>query len=113
MNAQVQLINNQETELINVENLNDLRSFDYVDSYGANNHICIYDNGINIIRKDDNHITEVCLFIDKSYIKVISEEGNLIFDAKVIAFTQNNDIISLVYSISDETKKIVIKYTGD
>lgn len=109
MKILLKIIDQDCTEQINIETTN-RNSFSYVDSYGADNKLDILEDGIQIHRKEIGHKTEVFLTLKKSFINIITDEGNLYFDAKVIAFNKNNDIISLVYSINNENKKIEIHY---
>lgn len=113
MDINIKLISNDSQESINVENVDDSNCFSYVDSDNANNEMSIYDSGIDIIRECKTHKTILHLRTnEKSFITIITDEGNILFDAKVLAFERNNDIITLVYRINEEEKQIVINING-
>ena len=111
MNAQIQIISNDDNETINVDNIKDMNNIDYIDSYGANNSIVINNDEITINRVSDSHKTHLFISDNKdSYIIIDGDEGNIKIDIKVLAFERNNDIILLAYLIGEEERKIVIKY---
>ena len=111
MKIRVTLKDIDKTEIIDVENPVSRNSFDYIDSYGANNHLEVFDDGITIERYDIDHKTKVTLR-KESYIQIISEEGTLTFLAKIVEFNKNFDIITIVYSVDDNQKEIIINYLG-
>lgn len=113
MNIQVRIKSQDSSEIINVEDVQDKHHFSYIDSYNANNEVDISDDGIDIARTSDTHFTRLHLHLhEKSFVSIMSDEGNLLFDAKVLALSINNDIITLVYSLNEETKSIEIKFVG-
>ena len=110
MNVQIQIISNDNNEIINVDNIKDINNIDYIDSYGARNNIVIHDDNVVINRVSDTHKT--LLFIsnnEDSYIIIDGNEGKIRIDIKVLAFEKNNGIITLVYLLDEEERKIVIK----
>ncbi len=113
MRIQIILEDKQENyrEVINVENVLDKKHFSYVDSYGALNDLRVFNDGITIYRKDEDHKTFVVLR-NKSYINVKSSEGSIKFSVKILALNLNNDIISIGYCVSDYKKHIEIRYLG-
>ena len=114
MKAQVQIISNENKEIINVDNIVNNKDFEYIDSYGANNHLLVFDNGIEIKRVCNSHNTLLHLMKNEdSYVIIDSIEGNVKISSKVLAFDINCDIISLVYLINSEQRKIIVKYLGD
>lgn len=113
MNIQLTIKNVNNTEIINVENINDIEHFCYEDSYGASNELFLLNDGIEIKRKGDSHNTHLLLSQNKeSFIEIISPEGLLKIDAKVLAFERNNDIIILDYKVNEELNSIEIKNVG-
>ncbi|MDO5440623.1 MAG: hypothetical protein Q4F12_03705 [Erysipelotrichaceae bacterium] len=113
MNIQLRIKNSDNTEIINVENVDDINCFEYEDSYGANNKLTILDNGISVIRKADSHDSEILLKTNEnSFVSIKTNEGIMKFDAKVLAFERNNDIITLVYKVNEDENSIEIKIVG-
>ena len=111
MKVQVQIISDDATEIINVEDVTDINNFSYVDSYGANNKMHIFPNGIELTRVSNTHKTNLVLRNDlEAYINIETDEGILKFDVKMLAFERNNDIITLVYSVNEDKRSLIIKY---
>lgn len=113
MNVQliIEDIEEKTKEVINIEDIDDRNHFSYIDSYGANNDIRIFDDGITIFRQADTHKSYVVLR-NEPYIKIKSNEGDLKFLTKVLDLKVNNDNISIVYCVNDSQKSISIKYLG-
>ena len=99
-------------EVIKEKNIVDRKHFSYADSFGVLNDVRVFENGITIFRKDNDHETFVVLR-DKSYIKVKSSEGSIVFSIKELALSINNDIISIGYYLNDSYKQIKIEFIGD
>ena len=92
-----------------VEDASDRRCFIYVDKQGAQCEFCIYDEGLSFFRQAEDHMLELHLKQD-AYAKIITEEGILRFDVKVVDFKLNSDILIVRYIINDENRTIEIKY---
>lgn len=113
MKAQIQILTSDNKETINIDEVNNPNHLTYHDSYGAFNELTIYEDGIEILRSSASHNTEFKLRNnDKSFISIQSLEGKIVFDAKLLAFERNNDIITLVYNVNNDKNTIVIKFTG-
>lgn len=114
MRAQVIIedINENYKEVVNVDNIDDKKHFSYIDSYGVNNDVRVFNDGITIFRNDLDHKTYVVLR-DKAYIKIKSNEGDISFSVKVLALCINNDIISIAYCVSDSQKRVEIRFIGE
>lgn len=112
MNAQIVIKNLDGIETINIDDIKDKNDFEYVDSYGASNHICISNDVIEIERMSDSHCTYVNLSKDSGYIEIESNEGVFNFDVKVVDFHIKDNIITIAYCLADETKELNIKYLG-
>ena len=68
-------------EVVREKNIINRKHFSYADSLGVLNDVRIFNNGITIFRKDEDHETFVVLR-DKPYIKVKSSEGSIVFSIK-------------------------------
>lgn len=68
-------------EVVREKNIIDKKHFSYADSLDVLNDVRIFNNGITIFRKDEDHETFVVLR-DKPYIKVKSSEGSIVFSIK-------------------------------
>lgn len=99
-------------EVVREKNIIDKKHFSYADSLDVLNDVRIFNNGITIFRKDEDHETFVVLR-DKTYIKVKSSEGSIVFSIKELALSINNDIISIGYYLNDSYKQIKIEFIGD
>lgn len=113
MNCQITLSDNQNKETICIEDIQDRNVLSYQDTDKASNLLRIYEDGIVIKRLADTHITLVSLFEnDNSFIEINSQEGSLKFHAKVLAFRNINDIITIAYEVEGEKRNIEIRYLG-
>lgn len=113
MNLQIRIKNSDGEDVINKENVDNINSFSFVDSFNALNTITILEDGMMIKRVADTHKTNLVLRKDKrSFINIESKEGNLNFDTKVLAFDKNNDIITIVYLLGESENYITIKNVG-
>ena len=114
MRAQITIedLNGDYKEIINVDGIENPKHFSYVDSYGINNDLRIFDDGITIYREDNDHKTYVVLR-DRAYIKIKSDDGDFSFSVKILALCINNDIISIGYCVSDSQKRVEIKFIGE
>ena len=113
MKAKIELTNSLGKEIINVENIIDRNHFFYEDNDNARNEVSIFDNGIDIKRNSNTHSTFLSLRENEnSFVSITSREGNLIFNAKVLELNTNNDIITLVYKVEEDTNSIIINYLG-
>ena len=113
MKVKIEIINSLGKEIIYSEDVNDRKHFFYEDSDKAKNEVIIFDDGLQIKRNGNTHSTFLSLRENEnSFVSVTSREGNIIFNAKVLELNINNDIITLVYKIEEDTNSIIIKYLG-
>lgn len=92
-----------------VEDVSDRRCFMYADQEGTQCEFCIYEDGLSFFRQAEDHVLELHLK-ENAYAKIITEEGILRFDVKVVDFKLNSDILIVRYIINDENRTIEIKY---
>ena len=104
-------INTGETNTVVVENVENSKCFSYIDNESNNCEMHIYDNGLYLLRKCADHTLELSL-MNEPFCKVISNEGEIKFDAKIIDFCVNNDILVMRYKIDDEEREIKIVIRG-
>lgn len=109
MNVKITIDNDENREVINVYSIRDLRCFSYEDSYGASCIMNIYDDGITIDRKIDDHSTLVSLR-EPCHIEIVNEIGKLEFDVKRLAFEVNDGNIFIAYTVNDLKTVIKIEY---
>ena len=112
MKAEVILEDSANKEIINVDNISNKDDFYYIDCSNAKNHLMVLNDGIIINRIDIDHSTKVAL-TSNPFIEVSTLEGTLNFSTKVVEINKNFDIISIVYSVNDEVRKITIRYLGE
>lgn len=114
MRAQITIedLSGDYKEIINAEGIKNPKHFSYVDSYGINNDVRVFKDGITIFREDEDHKTYVVLR-DRAYIKIRSNDGDFSFSVKILALCINNDIISIGYCVSDCQKRVEIKFIGE
>ena len=111
MKAKITIKSSSNTEIVNIDEIHNQYELSYIDSYGANNVIYVFENSIKIEREEKDHQTILLLKKEgNSKITIITDEGNIDFDTKVLAFDKNNDMITLVYSINNENRTISIEY---
>ena len=92
-----------------VENVADRDHLIYVDSDNARCEIVIDAQGLCMVRGCHDHTLRLNLKED-AYAEVVTAEGNLRIEAKVIDFETNNDILVMQYIINDVTRILKIKY---
>lgn len=111
MNATVTLYNPSQgyRDEVTVENIADKRCFTYSDNDQNQCELCIYDDGLCFFKEEKDHLLELHLKSD-AYAKIITEEGTLKFNVKVVEFILNSDILIIRYLIDDEERIINIKY---
>lgn len=97
------------SEEVIIENVENRTCFSYTDNDKNNCEMCVYDDGICFFKESDDHILELHLR-DNYYAKITTVEGILKFDAKVVDFNVNNDILVMRYIVNDEERIIEIRY---
>lgn len=102
--------NDQEKQEIIISGIEDFNNFTYIDTYDCLNDVHIQDGLIKIFRKGIEHNTLVNLSAyENSFIEIISAEGSLHFETKIIEFIQNQSIISIAYSLQEVVYRLEIK----
>ena len=92
-----------------IDDVDNRNCFTYVDNQNCNCEFCIYEEGLCFFRQAEDHLLELHLR-DENYAKIITEEGILKFDVKVVDFNLNDDILVMRYIVNDEEKIITIRY---
>ena len=112
MTVTVSLHNTEDNffDQVLVEDIENKDCFTYVDNDLNNCEMCIYDDGICFFKQAKDYLLELHLK-DMGYCKISSEEGILKFDAKVVDFKCNSDILVMRYIVNDEERIIEIKYS--
>lgn len=92
-----------------VKDVKNKNSFSYVDSKQIKCEVNVFNDGIVLLRKANDYEIELNLR-ENGYTKVITSEGELKIDTKVVDFIQNDDNIVVHYLIGEEDKEITINY---
>ncbi len=98
-------------EISDIRDIGDPCRFSYLDKKNARCFLEISEEGLSIVREASDHSSELHIKED-GYLKITAPEGSLTFSLKVLEIRKNNDIITLVYSIDNVTRSIVIEYIG-
>ncbi len=111
MTASVTLHNlsSDERDEVIAADIEERNCFTYIDNQNCACQFCVYDDGICFFRQAEDHLTELHLK-DTGYAKITTEEGILRFDAKVVDFKLNDDILVMHYILNDEDRIIRIDY---
>lgn len=111
MTVTVTLNNPEEdySDVVIIENVENRRCFSYVDNEKCGCEMCVYDDGIRFFRQGRDHMLELHL-CRQEYAKIITDEGIMRIDAKVVDFEANNDILVMRYIIEDVERIIEIRY---
>lgn len=102
-------LNDNSIDNVYVDNVEDKHHFSYEDNQQFRCEIDITENGLFLIRNADSYVLELNL-CNYGYAKIISAEGVLNLDIKVVDFIENDDILVMRYIISDEEREIRIIY---
>ena len=102
-------LNDGYFEEVGVYDIEDQNHFTYFDNEKKSCRISIYDDGICFFKQNNDYLLELHLK-DEAYVKIISDEGILKFDAKVVDFHKNNDILVMHYLVNEEERIIKIKF---
>lgn len=70
-------------DIVEVKDVKDRQCFEYIDNSGNNCKMQTYENGICFLRKCPDYILELYLK-DEKYAKIISPDGEIKLDAKVV-----------------------------
>lgn len=95
----------QEDEI----NIVDENHFSYVDIDNNSVDIRVFNDGL-IINKKAKDYTLLLNLVHDSYAEIKTCEDFIKLDAKIVAFSKNNDTILMRYTIETEDRVIEIKY---
>lgn len=87
----------------------DRNHFNYVDKDGLYCKVDIYETGICLFRKGDNYSLNLDLN-EGRFAEISTAEGVLKLNAKVVDFSENNDILVMRYIIEGNEREIRIIY---
>lgn len=94
---------------VDIDYVADVRNFTYVDNDESTCEMHIFDDGIRLLRKSNDHILELNL-LKKAYARIITGEGSIEIDVKVVDFIENDDILVMRYIVDDIKREIRIIY---
>ena len=100
---------NNLSDEVTVENTESKRCFSYTDNQKCNCEMCIYDGSLCFFRETEDHLLELNLN-ESNYAKIVSQEGEIKLDVKVVDFIQNDDILVVRYIIEEQEREIRIIY---
>lgn len=111
MDASVKLCNLSDgfIDEVRISNIENNDCFTYLDNEKNNCEICIYDDGLCLFKQTDEYLLELHLK-GNTYAKITSSEGIVKFDAKVIDFHTDSDILIMHYLVNDDERIIEIKF---
>ena len=95
-----------------VKGVSDRDHFTYKDKESNLIEVLIYKDGLVLNKNTDDYLLELHLK-DRNYTRIVSGEGEIVLNTKVLAFTRNDDIVFISYSIEDNQKTLEIKYTEE
>ena len=109
MKAKLTIKNPESTNTIFFENIKDKKFFSCVS--GEEKYTIDLREDFNIELKSKDHTTNVRIKRNgESNIKVTDNNGSILLPIEVLAITENNGMISLVYKIDDKENLIGIEY---
>lgn len=94
---------------VDIQNIENRHSFDYLDNAGDACHVSIFDDGLNLTKKSKDHKLNLNLRRD-CFAEIETAEGVIKLDAKVVDFNENNDILVMRYLIDNIEREIRIIY---
>lgn len=105
----IMLIENEEKKEIIFENIEDKSFFSTVKD--GENYTIDLSNHLYITMESKSHKTIVKIEKEKDcFIEVIDDNGSILVPINVLAFNENNDMISLVYKIENMVNSIKIEF---
>ena len=109
MKAKLTIKNPESTVTIIFEDIKDKKFFNCIS--GDEEYIVDLREDFNIDLKSKDHTTNVRIKRNgESSIKVTDNNGSILLPIEVLAITENNGMISLVYKIDDKENSIGIEY---
>ena len=102
-------IENHNISEINNTMINNKDDFSYIDNDNSICDIRVFDDGIQINKKNSGYILNLCLR-QNPYAFIETNEGKLKFDVKIVDFNKNNDILVMRYVLSEQEHEIQIRY---
>ncbi len=111
VNIRVSLTNKTDAyyDEVIVTYVEDRSAFSYIDNQGNPWRIEVSDQGIVLHKEAEDHLLELSLNGD-NYAMITTAEGKGKINVKVLDFVNDSDILVIRYLISDEERKIEIKY---
>lgn len=103
-------LNTDEVDKTDIES-DDRTHFTYIDNDKNMCEIVISNEDFLLQKKAKDYSLELCLK-KVSYAKIISSEGELNLDIKIVDFLINDDVLLWRYQIDDEERQIEIVYRG-
>lgn len=94
---------------VHVDCIADRKHFKYLDNENCQCNIDVYDDGICLYKQSKEYSLLLSLK-GKGYAKIISAEGEIEIEAKVVDFIENDDILVVHYIIDDIEREIQIIY---
>lgn len=101
-------ISGYHDELI-VADIEDPDHFSYLDNDGSLCEIEISPKGLRLFKSSHDHLLNLYLDGD-NYAEIITGEGKLRIDVKVLDFTFDSDILVIRYLIEDEERVIELRF---
>ena len=103
------LSNNGEIRYDDI-NIDDKDNFSYLDDDNNICHISVYGNGLCINNACKDHKLVLHLLKDEGFAKIVTNEGEIKLNAKVVDFHTNNGILVMRYIIEDVEREIKLIY---
>lgn len=94
----------EKNAIVDVE---DRYNFSYKDSKDNLCEMHIYDDGLCLKKHSLDYALELNMH-ENNYVKIITREGEIKFDIKVVDFIKNDDILVMRYIVENEERKIEI-----
>lgn len=107
--AKVILIDEEKEYVSYIDSITDENDFSYLDDDHNQIRIRVYFDGLVLNKKTKEY--ELNLYLKKEgYAEIINCEGLMKFNAKVVEFYRNNDILVMHYLLEGQDKIIKIYY---
>lgn len=107
--AKVVLIDEDIEYISEIETINNRQDFSYLDYENNPIKIKVFSDGLLLKKTCKDYKLNLHLRSD-AYIEIINCEGIMKFNAKVVEFYQNNDILVMHYLVEGQDKNIKIYY---
>lgn len=94
---------------VDIENVENRHNFSYIDNQDDMCEMSIFDDGLCLFKKTKDHELKLNLRTE-SFAEIVTAEGVIKLDAKVVDFNENNDILVMRYLIEENEREIRIEY---